>query len=101
MCHRIRAVFLFGFAVGALDSRGKPLGSTFSVLRRYTRRPRLQPRIYSDLDAFGAMVLKDLDEGCSASLMFKFNVQKWPLIVDRSVRSNAPARRTRMGESRA
>jgi hypothetical protein len=64
-----------------LDFHGKPLGGTFSVLRRYTARPRLQPRIYSDLDAYGIMVLRDAgDGGCSASLVFRFMALKWPFV---------------------
>jgi hypothetical protein len=64
----------------ALDSHGKTIGGTFSVLWRYTARPRLQPRAYSDLDADGVMFLKEAGEGCSASLVFRFTVVKHPFI---------------------
>jgi hypothetical protein len=63
----------------SLDSHGKPIRSTFSGLWKYTRA-RLQPRIYSDLDAYGVMVLRDAADGCLASLMFRFTAVKWPFV---------------------
>jgi hypothetical protein len=66
--------------LGALDSSGRPFGSTFGALRRYTRRQRLQPRVYAGFRADGALTLEDASDGCLASLSFIFDAEVFPWV---------------------